>query len=567
MLTQVTDAFFSLRARIAVLGVLVLIAAGAVAWTSGAAMERQLKAQKIRELSSVTDIAFSTAQDFKARAAKGEMTMAEARTRALDAIRGMRYAGQEYFFIYDYRGYNLMHPFLPAFPGTDKSGLKDENGKFLIREMIEVSKSTGRGVVEYIWKKPGTTIPSLKIGYVIGDKDWELFYGTGVHIEDVEAIMADAWNQLFWSVGVVSVILVMISLLLMRSISAPLARLRNSLTSFANGEFSAPVDGTDRRDEIGAIARAVEALRSGLKQKAQSDQIASQVERARFENDRKRVRAESAQAFEQSVKGVTSIILERARLLMRTADQLVDSSRHTSVQVKDVSASAAEVLSETRTVATAASQLETVVAGVTQQMTEASTMAGAAVDRVRHASAAIRELSTSSDDIGRVVSLIEDIAAQTNLLALNATIEAARAGDAGRGFAVVASEVKALAGQTAKATQDISMRINQIQGATGDAVASIEEIERVISRLDEIALGISAATEEQFAATADISRAIGVAAGRTEEVSQDVATLDASTQHTQSVAMDVAAAARDLDEQARRLDEESMQLARSILAA
>lgn len=567
MLHALSTWLLSLRSRIVLLATLAVVATMVTAWIAALTMERQLYEQKVRALSGHVDLAASTVAEYKARAKKGELSEADAKAQAFDRLRAMRYDGQEYFFIYDYRGTNLMHPFLPNFVGTNKSGLRDENGKYLIREMIEVSKTRGRGVVDYMWKKPGTTVPSLKVGYVVAEPDWQFFIGTGVHIEDIEAIMSEARSQLAWAVGILSLIFVSIAAMLARSVSQPLTALDRSLGHFVRGDLDAAIAGADRSDEIGAIARSVESLRDGMRKRAESEHEVAERERRLAESQRMQFVSGTARSLEESVRSVTHLLMERASQLTRTADELLETSRAASHQVRDVSNSAGEVLGETRTVASAANQLESVVGGVTQQMTEASAMATSAVERVQVAGNAIRDLYTSSEDIGRVVSLIEAIAAQTNLLALNATIEAARAGDAGRGFAVVASEVKALASQTGKATQDISTRIAHIQGKTGDAVSAIGEIERVIARLNEIALGISATTEEQFAATSDISRSIMVAARRTEAVAEEVATLEHSTERTQDVAMAVVTAAKELDEQARRLDVEATKFARSLAAA
>jgi methyl-accepting chemotaxis protein len=165
----------------------------------------------------------------------------------------------------------------------------------------------------------------------------------------------------------------------------------------------------------------------------------------------------------------------------------------------------------------------------------------------------VRTLSAASADIGKVVQLIQAIAEQTNLLALNATIEAARAGEAGKGFAVVASEVKQLATQTSKATEEISGRIHAVQGATDQAVAAIDNVDKTIARMNEIGARIAAAVEEQGAATSEISRAGRHAAEQTEQLAASLVRLLEAANETSTSSELVVASASGLSDQAAAL--------------
>jgi len=204
-----------------------------------------------------------------------------------------------------------------------------------------------------------------------------------------------------------------------------------------------------------------------------------------------------------------------------------------------MAATAEETNNQAATVASASEQLRASIHEIARQVTQSSEISGRAVVEANHSNELIGGLREGAQKIGEVVNMIQDIAEQTNLLALNATIEAARAGEAGKGFAVVASEVKALANQTAKATEDISQQVGEIQSATGDAVEGIGSITKIIEEINEIATAISSAVEEQGAAT--------------EEVSKNIHGVSEASQETGRLAQDVTSAATELSQQANQL--------------
>jgi methyl-accepting chemotaxis protein len=227
-----------------------------------------------------------------------------------------------------------------------------------------------------------------------------------------------------------------------------------------------------------------------------------------------------------------------------------------------VSRTAAEHVS---TVGEAASQLDGAISEIGTQVQQSSKISQDAVAQIREASGIVRTLSAASADIGKVVQLIQAIAEQTNLLALNATIEAARAGEAGRGFAVVASEVKQLATQTSKATEEISGRIQAVQGATDQAVSAIDNVDKTITHINEIGARIAAAVEEQGAATSEISRAGRHAAEQTEMLAASLVRLLEAANETSTSSHEVVASASGLSDQAaslrRQVDEFLAQIA------
>lgn len=257
-----------------------------------------------------------------------------------------------------------------------------------------------------------------------------------------------------------------------------------------------------------------------------------------------------------TVSEVTESVASAANELQATAQSMSNSANRTSEQSTTVAAAAEEASANVQTVAAAAEQLAASLTEVGRQVSESAAISQTAVGEVERTNVEVEGLSSASQRIGEVVTLIEDIAAQTNLLALNATIEAARAGDAGKGFAVVAAEVKNLAGQTAKATEEIGSQITSIQTATSGAVSAIQGIGSTITQINGIATEIAAAVEEQSAATQEIARNVQQASEGTQDVSQNIVEVQMTANETGESANMLLGAAGELSEGATRLKDE-----------
>jgi methyl-accepting chemotaxis protein len=254
-----------------------------------------------------------------------------------------------------------------------------------------------------------------------------------------------------------------------------------------------------------------------------------------------------------SVVGMTHSLTATAKELQAAAESLSGAAQKSSDQTSAVAAAAEQASTNVGTVAAAADELSASGKEIGRQVSNSSEIAAKAVMTADQTSEKVRELTRASGKIGDVVELISNIARQTNLLALNATIEAARAGEAGKGFAVVAQEVKSLANQTAKATAEISAQINDLQGSTSDAVTSIGTIGEIIQSMNAIATGISAAVEEQDAATLEIARNVQEAARGTAEVASNTTGLKHAAASTGAAAGQVMATAKALSAQAEEL--------------
>ncbi|WP_431302756.1 methyl-accepting chemotaxis protein [Sediminicoccus sp. BL-A-41-H5] len=342
-----------------------------------------------------------------------------------------------------------------------------------------------------------------------------------------------------------------VAMLLSRSISGRLLNLSEALGRLARRDYGFVLKETADKDEIGQMARALDTCRDGLKE---ADRLAeAAAAEARVQTERGARVDALVRGFEAEAGEALGTVSSAATQLSATAVALSETAGEGTRQATALASAAGQTSSNVQTVAASSEELASSIAEVARQVRHTAAITERASEAARETDGTVRGLAEAAAKIGDVVRLISDIAGQTNLLALNATIEAARAGDAGKGFAVVASEVKNLAGQTARATEQISQQIAAMQAETTRTVEAIAGIGRTIEELNETTAQVAAASEEQAAATLEIGRAVAEAAQGAEEASRGAAGMMEGAERTGGSARDVQGASTELAQQSERL--------------
>ncbi len=382
------------------------------------------------------------------------------------------------------------------------------------------------------------------------------------------ALHAQAQRSLALQLALLTLVLVLTFGTMMavsRRVIGPLHNMRDAMLKVAAGDLTVDTGYSRRRDEIGALAGALETFKQQAVDKLKIE--AQERERHAGAATRQRMIENYVGEFENMVRQTLDQLGHASGQMRTTSADLSTVSTQTKARVEVAENSSGEASMSVENVASAAQELSASIDDISRQATHAAGIANRAVSRARETDGTVQGLAKTAGRIGEVVGLINTIASQTNLLALNATIEAARAGEAGRGFAVVASEVKSLASQTAKATEDISEQIADIQKVAGEAIDAIKGIGGIIGEVNEVATAIAAAVEEQGAATQEITRSTQHAAQGTKNVSENITGVKTDASTAAAAAENVKLASEVLETQSQRLSSQVTEFLGKIRAA
>jgi methyl-accepting chemotaxis protein len=556
----------SMSFRVALVVVLAFGAIGATGLFAYINLRNALFEQKGFELHHEVETVMNIIGGFRERAVKGELTEEAAKAAAIAAVRPVRFGeDQNYFFIYEPQGVNVLLPGKPELEGKNLIDLKDPNGRFIVKELI-AKATAGGGLTSYEWLKPGDQAASVKLAYSMLVPGWNWTVGTGFHVPDIEASLAHSSHVMIVNTLIALLIIGTVASVVTRSISKPLARLTFSMDQLRSGDLDVEINGATRRDEIGVIARSVTLFRNLLREKIANEAEAEAGRRKEAEKLRREALDKLAVEVDGSVKEA-ALSIDQTAIGFETVSADLLAMSHSTRSQATASAKAGRVAQENvQSVSAAAEELSASIHEILTQVNYAAQISNEAVQETERAANVIRSLETSSEEIGKVVALIQDVANQTNLLALNATIEAARAGEAGKGFAVVASEVKGLAGMTTKATDEISQRIETIRRGTREAVAATELVEASIGRISASSNSIASTLDQQNAAVSQIAQAISDALGAVASLAEDMDRLTGNAASTDAKSQEVAEAARRMRGGSQTLQKQLDRLTRELRA-
>jgi methyl-accepting chemotaxis protein len=372
-----------------------------------------------------------------------------------------------------------------------------------------------------------------------------------------------------WLLAILAVALVfsaVVATFATRAIVRPILELTDVIRVIASGKTDVSIPGLDRRDEIAVIAKATQLCRDSVITAAQ---LATERESEQHQAKEKLGQQLEAlnQRFQATAGLLVATLLSAAVDLKANAETMTQASYDTGQRAIAVKEASGQAFKNVGDVATATEELSASIAEIDRRFEQSVAISKTAVAEAQRTDVAVAALVADANKVGEVVELIKHIAEQTNLLALNATIEAARAGTAGRGFSVVANEVKALASQTAKATEEIGARVSQIQMTIRNSVADLRGIVSTIGHMQSIAVEIAAAVQQQTTVTHDIARNAQLVATSTREVTQTVAAIEEASDRTGNVAGQVLDAASALSRHADELATEVTEFFTGVRAA
>jgi methyl-accepting chemotaxis protein len=559
----------SISSRLLLFIPLLLVSLCITIWFGLSEIRSSLLEDRKDQIKQLVQIASTIVNNWHQKEKAGQLSREEAQKAARDELWQLRYADNNYFFIQRYDGLSMLQ-LDRSLEGRNRIESTDPYGVPTVRRLVEAAQRRGGDFVYYHATRSGgiasdakDTLP--KLSYALGFDPWQWSIGTGIYIDDIDAVYHRI-ALLYGALGLVILVLgTALAYLIARSISRPLSAIAEQTSKLADGDLAIAVPFLEDTHEVGRLARALDIFKANRRK---ADEITAAQREAQATRLRRQETTEKLIAdFHERTARVVEAVMQAAERVQSLAGQLAEMATQTHTQIAAANQASSDTTGNVQSIAGAAEELSAAVGEVTRQVGQSTKVAERAVSEANDTNATMRSLAVAANRIGEVVELINHIASQTNLLALNATIEAARAGDAGRGFAVVATEVKALANQTTKATEDIQTQISGIQGETSRAVAAISHIGTTVSDMRAIAAEIASAMQEQGLTTAEITRHITEATEGSRNVTNNIGGVAKSAETTSEAAKSLRGASEDLRREATSLNDEMIRFFEHMRAA